>query len=221
RLLLWFDGTEGGAPGDLGQGAQAFAFQLRTVTSRLSALQQRQEVVLGCLESPAFLARFLKLDAERARTTQTAIERLRSVVKGAVVQLMLAAHPLPRAVVAPGEAPLEGPARALATAWNAAAELSPGDAVQSALQEVLALVGLVPEDVVDTESGLRELDLSDVAPPLRLIYALDVPRRRVLMILGEGLDRAYYGDSVRFAEQRWRQYCRELGAAVPARDVAR
>ena len=50
RLLLWFDGTEGAAAGELGQGAQAFQAQLRTVTSRLVELKERQQGALRCLD---------------------------------------------------------------------------------------------------------------------------------------------------------------------------
>ena len=131
---------------------------------------------------------------------------------------MFAANPLPEAVVV-ASAARQAPAQS--TPWNLAMDLSLSDAVQRALCEVLALVGLAPEDVADTESGLRELTISDATPSLRLIYAIDVPRRRILAILGEALNRAYYGDSVRLAEQRWRQYCGELEAVAPRADAAR
>jgi hypothetical protein len=48
--------------------------------------------------------------------------------------------------------------------------------------------------------------LSDHEPPLRVLFGLDATRGTLLAILGEALDRAYYGDSVRFAEARWRRY---------------
>ena len=206
RWLLWFDGTEGAHATPLGEGEQAFALQLRTVASRLVLLKQRQEGALRCLESPNFLRRFLNLDAERAQVVGELIERLRAAVRAAVVQLTLAAHPLPQATVV--------------SSATAPQDLWLSDTVQRALHEVLARVGLAPEDVADTESGLREISISDAAPPLRLIYAIDVPRRRILAILGEALNRAYYGDSVRLAEQRWRQYCRELGTKVSREDAA-
>jgi hypothetical protein len=70
--------------------------------------------------------------------------------------------------------------------------------------------------VVGTGSGLRELCIDNVSPPLRVIFGLDYPRRRLIAILGETLDRAYYGDSVRRAEQRWQRYCAELSAELGA-----
>jgi hypothetical protein len=54
---------------------------------------------------------------------------------------------------------------------------------------------------------LRELAISTINPPLRVIVGIDVPRQRILAILGEPLNRAYYGDSVRLCEQRWREFC--------------
>ena len=56
-------------------------------------------------------------------------------------------------------------------------------------------------------SGLRELCIDNVQPQLRVLFGLDFPAQRLLAIWGEPLERRYYGDSVRHAEQRWRQYC--------------
>jgi hypothetical protein len=46
-----------------------------------------------------------------------------------------------------------------------------------------------------------------VQPRLRVLFGLDFPAKRLLAIWGESLDRRYYGDSVKHAEQRWQQYC--------------
>jgi hypothetical protein len=218
RLLLWFDGTESAVASELGEGAQAFALQLRMLAARLVELKQRQQGALCCLESPTFLARFLNLDAEHAQEAHASIERLRAAVRTAVVQLTFAANPWSQARFL-ASAAQQDPARAGATPWNVAMDPSLSGAVQRALCDVLARVGLAPEDVTDTESGLRELTISDAAPPMRLIYAIDVPQRRILAILGEALDRAYYGDSVQLAERRWREYCRESLAVAPIRDA--
>jgi hypothetical protein len=59
---------------------------------------------------------------------------------------------------------------------------------------------------------LRELCIDNVRPQLRVLFGLDFPARRLIAILGEPLDRRYYGDSVRKAEQRWRQYCENLAS---------
>ena len=84
------------------------------------------------------------------------------------------------------------------------------DGVQRALTEVLDFVGLRPEDVADTTSGLRELTLPELTPQHRLLYGIDMPRRRILAIVAEPLQRSYYGDAVQLAERRWREYCRNL-----------
>jgi hypothetical protein len=67
-------------------------------------------------------------------------------------------------------------------------------------------VGLDAKRVVDAESGLRELTLSEVKPRARVLYAFDVEAQRLLALLGEPLTRTYYGDSVRLAEKLWREH---------------
>jgi hypothetical protein len=184
RLLLWFDGTAGSAVPVLA---------LRQVGDALGQYVQRQHEALRCLETPSFLARFLKLEPRRAKHAHELIERLRSSVRATTLELALA-HSQPRALSS--------------WAWT-----GPSAAAQTALLNLLSFVGLRVEDVADTSSGLRELTIADLTPPGRLLYAIDAPRRRILAILGEALDRAYYGDSVRLAERRWRDYCRTLEVA--------
>jgi hypothetical protein len=169
--------------------SSAHAPGLREKTEQLGLLMRRRTEALRCLETPNFQARFLKLEHRRAQQGHELIERLRARVRAAGLQLMLANH---------GK-PVRDPARA----WL-------GDSVQSALHDLLEFVGLRVEDVADTESGLRELTLRDLTPLHRLLYAIDMPRRCILVILAEPLERAYYGDAVQLAERRWREYCRNL-----------
>jgi hypothetical protein len=61
------------------------------------------------------------------------------------------------------------------------------------------------------------MTISDLSPHVRLIYGIDVPNRRILLILGEPLDRSFYGDSVRLAERKWREYC-AITTAQPQRE---
>ena len=186
RLLLWFDGTSAAE-------LPAVSPALLASTQQLEQLLRRRTEALHCLETPNFQARFLKLDAQRARQGHELIERLRASVRAAGLQLMLEK----------GGALVRDPARV----WLS-------DGVQRALQELLELVGLRPEDVADTASGLRELSLRELAPPHRLLYGIDMPRRRILVILAEPRGRAYHGDAVRRAERRWRKYCRDLPPSV-------
>ena len=163
--------------------------ELRETMAQLGQLMRQRTEALRCLETPDFQARFLKLDPRRAQQGHELIETLRARVRAAGLQLLLQR-------------------RRLVEADHERVWLS--DTVQAALQEVLAFVGLRPEDVVDTASGLRELTLPALTPAHRLLYAIDMPRRCILAILAEPLDRSYYGDAVRLAERRWRDYCRDL-----------
>ena len=55
-------------------------------------------------------------------------------------------------------------------------------------------------------SALREISLRATPPGLRLLYGIDEPKNRGLVVLGEWLDRSFYGDSVRRAEALWGQF---------------
>jgi len=195
RLLLWFDGMQNRGP-DWG---------LRGSGLALGQLLRSQHEALRCLETPNFLARFLQLEARQAQHGHELVERVRARVRAATLQLSLLAQ---RRGLPPRELALAQPA-------FAEQALAQHD-VQAALLEVLSLVGLRLEDVADRSSGLRELTVAELSPPQRLLYAVDAPRRRILAILGETLDRAYYGDSVRLAERRWRDYCRTLPVSTAA-----
>lgn len=163
--------------------------QLRERASQMEQLLWRRAEALRCLETPNFQSRFLKLEGARAQHGHELVERLRARVRAASLQLML-----------------DEPGRRAPDAdrvWLS-------DGVQRALQELLELVGLRPEDVADHQSGLRELPLRELALPHRLLYGIDMPRRRILAILADPLNRAYYGDAVLLAQRRWREYCRGL-----------
>ena len=212
RLLLWFDGMQNGNP--------ALQFGLRESSLALGQLLRSQHEALRCLETPNFLARFLKLEARHAQRGHELVERVRAQVHAATVQLSLLAwrRGLRPSELARAQQAIAQKAMAQqAIAQQPWAEQSLAEQnVQSALLEVLSFVGLRLEDVADRSSGLRELTVAELSPPRRLLYAIDAPRRRILAILGEALDHAYYGDSVRLAERRWRDYCRALQVGAAA-----
>jgi hypothetical protein len=79
-------------------------------------------------------------------------------------------------------------------------------ALRDAFSDLLSCMGLDAHEVLGAGSGLRELSLHHLTPPLRVLFGLDFPGQRLLAILGEALERQYYGDSVERAERRWRQY---------------
>jgi hypothetical protein len=144
---------------------------------------------LRCLESETFRTRLRDVDSKTADKALAAIGRLQS--------WLVTSRGLP--------------APTLSTVlWP-----NPASA-RTALLEAIRLVGLDPADLSDTSGGLREVTIRDCEPRLHVIYGIDVPNRRVVVLLGEALDRAYYGDSVRWAEERWREYCAQPEARAEA-----
>ena len=102
----------------------------------------------------------------------------------------------------------------VASSWSswqrsreATGELGDPSGVRGGFLDLLRLMGLEPQVLLGSGSGLRELCIDNVQPQLRVLFGLDFPARRLIAILGEALNRRYYGDSVRRAEQRWRAYC--------------
>jgi hypothetical protein len=80
----------------------------------------------------------------------------------------------------------------------------------------LAAAGFKVEDVPAHSLALRELSRRSAAFPFRLLYGVDAKRDTALFVLGERLDRAYYGDSVRRAEETWRRFLAGSLEAVEA-----
>src|SRR5260370_10295507 len=71
-----------------------------------------------------------------------------------------------------------------------------------------------------TAHSLAVLEISRVsrAPGHRLLYGVDTRHNRGLVVLGEWRNRRFYGDSVRRAEEVWRQFLDgQLQATHPAR----
>lgn len=77
----------------------------------------------------------------------------------------------------------------------------------------LDAAGFRVEDVPAHSRALRELSRRDANAPFRLLYGVDAEHEIALFVLGEGLDRSFYGDSVVRAEKTWRQF---LEGALPA-----
>ncbi len=83
--------------------------------------------------------------------------------------------------------------------------------------ELLRRVGFEPGAVLGSVSGLCELTITTQEPRLRVLFGVNAEASRIFVILGEALTRSYYGDSVRFAERRWREYCARQMATSLAR----
>lgn len=220
-LLLWYDGTQGVE--DLEHAAR-FDRHVRLLMwgHRISAW----------LASPAFEAGLNALEAARAHEALLAVERVKNVLAGSrtlhlfgaleaqsinrspaeqwLYELIVAerARAMPRGIRTPaGAAELGG--------RGVGAE-GP-EPIYLAVLEALRRVGLSPSVFLEERSELRELVVGAGGEQSRLICGVDVARRRIVAILGERLDRSYYGDSVRFAEAYFRDY---LAQQEPARSNA-
>ncbi len=208
RALLWFDG--GPLPGS------AFV-RARQGTG----LVQLKELVLKALESEEFRRRLGGLEGRAAGEALAAVERVQRLLAGRR-WLEALGGVAEHATIAldPAEAWLleligseRASERALVRAGLArAAPRRPlparplPDPVQIALLESLRHVGLGPRSLEPSESGLCELGVEAQGGALRIIYGMDLPRSRLIAIVGDRLDRHYYGDSVRFAERYFRDY---------------
>lgn len=185
RLLLWFDGTGSGSGPSLGLpelALQSLARGTALPVERLRSYLAWHEEVLLCLQSAPFLARLERLEAARAQHALEQVERLKQKLRAA---RLAGSYPALRA-----------------------ASASERDALglRAAFDELLQLVGLEAKLLLGSGSGLRELCIDNVTPQLRVLFGLDFPAKRLIAIVGEALDRRYYGDTVRLAEQRWQAY---------------
>jgi hypothetical protein len=183
ELLLWFDGCSGRESPELAW--------LLEQASRALGWGHR---ITACLESRAFRERLAALEPERARDVLVLVERTKRLLVGARIQNTLAA----------GER---------ARAGDSAPGAAQPEPVYWAALEALRLVGLSPGLFFDDPTRLRELQVGEGRSRSRLLCGFDVPRRRVIGILGEALDRRYYGDSVRFAEAYFRDYLAQAEAS--------
>ncbi|MES1188336.1 MAG: hypothetical protein ABUL60_31260 [Myxococcales bacterium] len=192
RMLLWFDGTGSGTGTDLGVPGLRYLpalAQLPAAQAR-SYLLWHQEALL-CLDSAQFRERLQRLTPELAAQALSQVERLKRRLQAARVASSW-------------------------SSWQRSRTLSEAldepSGIRRAFLDLLRLMGLEPQAVLGSGSGLRELCIDNVQPQLRVLFGLDFPAKRLIAILGEALDRRYYGDSVRRAEQSWRAYCKNTAS---------
>jgi hypothetical protein len=212
ELLLWYDGAR----------SLPFSAEASERVERFSRLMWWGRRVSQCLESPAFAERLAELDAPRAREALLAVERVKNQLAGARLIEVFGAlhHDAPRVA---RRVPLSGAERWLfeliqlerqrapLPAGSALAQRAPAAGVgpeplHVAVLEALHRVGLSPRMIFEAGSGLREITLTAEGRRSRVIVGVDVARERLIAILGEPLDREYYGDSVKFAEAFFRDY---------------
>jgi hypothetical protein len=90
---------------------------------------------------------------------------------------------------------------------------------------VAAASGLEVSDLSINSLALRELVVLSPAADVRrdgpsrhrILYGVDLRREVALIVLGERLDRNFYGDTVRRAERVWQRF---LQSNAEARDPA-
>ena len=186
RALLWYDGTGNSSSPLLDLAGHALELREAPAHRLRDYLSWHQEVVL-CLESESFKERLTQLDSRRSELALALVELLKRRLHAARL----------RTTLNPWH---QGPASQsfrLGSEWAA---------VRQAFDDLLQTMGLAAQQVLGSGSGLRELTLSNMQPSLRILFGLDFPAKRLIAILGEALDRSYYGDSVRRAERRWQHY---------------
>jgi hypothetical protein len=142
--------------------------------------------VLAALESERFRARVAELDERRAARVMLALREIRRV---ADPRLRWSLELASRRSLGPSLPPDEARAALRRTYFDA-----------------LEAAGFTLTDVPVHSLALRELTRRAPAPAYRLLYGVDAERGRALVVLGEWLDRRYYGDTVRRAERIWQRF---------------
>jgi hypothetical protein len=153
------------------------------------------------LESPAFAARLKQVDDAAAAVVSDAVARIRR----ATTRRILA--------VSDNYRKLQRYASQTATPREEAALFALAD-VQEIRDAYFAALGAAGFEVTDAPAegpALREIGLRTPPPGIRLLYGVDAANGRGLVVLGERFDRSFYGDSVRLAEQRWREFLQTGG----------
>jgi hypothetical protein len=153
--------------------------------------------VIEALEAPRFAARLSRLGAKEADRVLELIKGIRKTTD-------------PRARWAWKLRRAAGPAHA-PNAEEACAE------VRRMFLAALEAAGFEATDVPAHTLALRELSRRRPAPGFRVLYGVNAERETALFVLGEKLDRSFYGDSVRRAERMWKQFLEgTLRAIEPA-----
>ena len=142
---------------------------------------RRVHGLLAHLQSPFVQGRLRELPLERATLASAAISALHAQVRGQrLYRLGVEKDP-------------DAPERAWAEARRHYAA-------------ALEAIGLSERPVPAHSSALRQLELRKQEPGSRILYGVDVPRQRALLVLGEPLDRRAYGPSVRRALSVWQRF---------------
>lgn len=143
--------------------------------------------VLARLESPRFASRVERLGRQEAAAVLRSVAEIKKATNPrSRWTLKLAGGPLGRSSTVKPE--------------DACAEL------RRLYFDVLEAAGFAVEDLPAHSLALREFARRAPEPPFRLLYGVHVERETALFVLGEWLDRSFYGDSVRRAERMWKLF---------------
>jgi hypothetical protein len=142
--------------------------------------------VLEELESPRFVSRVSRLPSAQVDAVLKAIKQIKRAADPRTSWILRA-----RGAVASSES---------ARPEEACTEL------RRLYFAVLEAAGFQLADVPAHSLSLRELSRRLPAPGFRVLYGVNAPRETALFVLGEGLGRSFYGDSVRRAEHLWKQF---------------
>jgi hypothetical protein len=143
--------------------------------------------VLAKLESPRFASRLLRLSSKEANEVLALLKQIKRAASDPRVLWRFRSN-------AGGD--LAGRPRA----EDACAE------VRRLYLATLEAAGFRATDVPAHSLALRELARRLPGPPFRLLYGVHAEKETALVVLGEWLDRTFYGASVRRAESIWKQY---------------
>jgi hypothetical protein len=162
--------------------------------------------VVKHLESTQFVARLSRLSPADAAAVTEAVRRIRRL---ATIRLLSLSDLQTRGRLSPLRSPSPSTAAALARIVDVSA-------VRECYFAALAAAGIEVVDVPRRTAALREITLRSTPPGLRLLYGIDEPKGRGLVVLGEWLDRSFYGDSVRRAEALGAQFLEGRPVATQA-----
>jgi hypothetical protein len=93
--------------------------------------------------------------------------------------------------------------------------------VEQHYRALLEALDLAEPNDEPANDALRQLDICQRRPGLRVLYGVDAARERGLLVLGESLDRCVYGPSVRKALSLWQEFLADGRDVAAGQNTAR
>ncbi|HSY24150.1 MAG TPA: hypothetical protein VK841_18615 [Polyangiaceae bacterium] len=195
ELLLWYEHPSVASRGlpDIVERLAPEVVKFANEYGRFNGYVRR---VIRHLESAPFVARLSRLSAEDTAKVADALCRIRRL---ATTRMLSIFDLQARRRLWPYGSPSP-------SAITACARLVDPSEVREWYYAALAAAGFEVVDVPSHTAALREITLRTTAPGLRILYGIDAAKNRGLIVVGEWLDRSFYGDSVRLAEALWAQF---------------